>query len=331
MRLLRGSRLRIVLVSGLALFLLALVGGVITLKMTANHYLNNVERLPDPFVSIPPSTRPSPVDGGTTFLLIGVDAEAKDAGGRSDALMVARISSNRDHAVIISIPRDTWMDVPGHGMRKINAAFALGGPSLAVQTVEQLTELRIDHVAVIGFDGFRAMTDAVGGVEITIPRESAGSYSQLPSGTQTLNGEQALAYVRQRYGLPNGDLDRTHRQQNFLRALTSQIMDRQTLTDPSKVNALLDAATEAISVDSGLKNDDLWRLVMEAPKLRSGMRFLNAPVDRLDSVVDSDGVEQSVVFLNEARCAELWKAIATDGVEDYLAKYDGDVLGPTPR
>jgi LCP family protein required for cell wall assembly len=331
MSLLRGSRLRIVLVSGLALVLLALVGGVITLKMTANHYLNNVERLPDPFVSIPPSTRPSPVDGGTTFLLIGVDAEANDAAGRSDALMVARISSNRDHAVIISIPRDTWTDVPGHGTRKINAAFALGGPSLAVQTVEQLTELRIDHVAVIGFDGFRTMTDAVGGVEITIPRESASGYSQLPSGTQTLNGKQALAYVRQRYGLPNGDLDRTHRQQNFLRALTSQIMDRQTLTDPFKVNALLDAATKAISVDSGLKNDDLWRLVMEAPNLRNGMQFLNAPVDRLDSVVDSDGVEQSVVFLNEAECAELWKAIATDGVEDYVAKHHGDVLGPAPR
>lgn len=333
MRFLRTSRLGLVAFGSLVALLLLVVAAVVALRMTAATYLDKVERLPDPFISIPPAIRPSPAEGGMTFLLIGVDAESADGAGRGDTLMVARITKDRGHAYVISIPRDSWVDVPGHGTKKINAAYSLGGPALAVQTVEKLTKLRIDHVAVVGWDGFRTMTNALGGVVITIPEDSFDPSQGImfKAGTHRLSGEEALLYVRQRYGLPRGDLDRTLRQQNFLRALITQVVDRQILADPARLAALLDAFTGAIKVDSGLTTDDLWWLAMDAPKLREGVRFLNAPVEKLDRISDADGVEQSVVYLNEIANATLWRAVGTDRIDQYLAQYGGDVLGHTTR
>jgi LCP family protein required for cell wall assembly len=317
---------------------LAVIGGLLiatalSIVLAATQNLVKVERLPDPFVSIPPSTRPSPAAGGMTLLLIGLDNESKESMGRSDTLMVARITPDRRHVYVVSIPRDSWVEIPGHGTHKINAAYAFGGTTLAIRTVEQLTGVRIDHVAVMGWEGFRAMTDAVGGVAITIPEETWDSSQgvRFTAGTHILNGREALTYVRQRYGLPRGDLDRMHRQQNFLRALMTQVIARDTLTDPGKLSAFLEAAGGAIKVDSGLSNDDLWSLALDAPKLRDGVQFMNAPIDRLDRVVDADGSEQSVVYLDDPANKELWHAVGSDTVDAYLAQHGGDVLGATTR
>ena len=122
--------------------------------------------------------------------------------------MIARLNPDRTVAAVASIPRDSWVDIPGHGHDKINAAYSFGGPSLLVATVENLTQIRIDHFAVIDFAGFRSMVDAVGGIDVGIDAPTSSDGVAFHQGVNHLDGRAALAYVRQRYGLIGGDFDR---------------------------------------------------------------------------------------------------------------------------
>src|SRR5919199_180245 len=137
----------------------------------------------------PGPAAPTGGGGGTaapiTFLLVGSDTRADVAPGelpdaRSDAIMIARFAGDREHAQVISIPRDSWVDIPGHGMDKINAAYALGGPTLLIQTVEQLTGVRIDHYAAIDFAGLTQVTDDLGGVDVTVPKTTSNGPYTFP-------------------------------------------------------------------------------------------------------------------------------------------------------
>ncbi|MFD0528552.1 LCP family protein [Kitasatospora arboriphila] len=246
-------------------------------------------------------------------------------------MMLLHIAADRRSASIISLARDTLVDVPGHGKAKINAAYSWGGPSLMVETVQNLTGIRIDHIAVIDWNGFRALTDAVGGVDITVPQtiEGRGEARQWDAGTHHMDGAQALLYVRERYGLPNGDLDRSKRQQNFLRALMIQTMDAGTLGSPARLTGLLQAVGEVVSVDDRLSNTDLYELAWSLRGLRpDGVRFMNAPFGGFDSV---DG--QSVVLLDRAAATTLWEAVRNDRMDQYLAEHSttSDTLGDSVR
>ena len=142
--------------------------------------------------------------------------------------MIARLAEDGQSAAVVSIPRDSWVDIPGHGKNKINAAYAFGGPSLLIRTVENLTELHVDHFAVIDFAGFQAVVDSVGGIDVGISAATSNEGVHFHQGVNHLDGTQALAYVRQRYGLVDGDLDRAQRQQNAMRAvLTKVAVDRR--------------------------------------------------------------------------------------------------------
>jgi len=200
-----------------------------------------------------------------------------------------------------------------------------------VETVQNLTGIRIDHIAVIDWNGFRALTDAVGGVDITVPQtiEGRGEARQWDAGTHHMDGAQALLYVRERYGLPNGDLDRSKRQQNFLRALMIQTMDAGTLGSPARLTGLLQAVGEVVSVDDRLTNTDLYELAWSLRGLRpDGVRFMNAPFGGFDSV---DG--QSVVLLDRAAATTLWEAVRNDRMDQYLAEHSttSDTLGDSVR
>lgn len=126
--------------------------------------------------------------------------------------MLLHISGDRPRVVAISIPRDTWVDFPEHGEAKINAVFSFGGPTFMIHTFEQLTDVRIDHFVVTDFESFSTMSDALGGVRIRLSSRLETPDGMIPAGDQRLNGEQALAYVRQRYGLSGGDFSRVQRQ-----------------------------------------------------------------------------------------------------------------------
>lgn len=329
---------RLVLVS---VALLAVVVGVVALLgLTADlvvreRYDANIERFDDPFEAIPEQSRPAPDDGqARNYLLLGSDSRISagdasqwEAGAqRTDAIMLAHLPADRSALYVMSIPRDTWVEVPDHGEAKINAAFSLGGPTLLVRTVEELTGVRVDHVGIVDFEGFVAMTDALGGVEVTVPEETQDSQNVFPAGTYEMDGRQALGYVRQRYGLDGGDFDRVKRQQNWIRAVASDALSRDTLTDPRSLDAFLRATSSAVALDSGFGVDDLRTLAFHLRGLRSDdLTFLTVPTAGTGR--SSDG--QSIVLLDEPAADALWQALQEDTVGQWLAAHDADVLGST--
>lgn len=166
---------------------------------------------------------------GQRAVLLGSDARADEA-SRSDTIMVAKSNGG-----LLAVPRDTLVEVPGVGEDKLNAAFAYGGPELAVETLEEFTDLRINNYAVIDFGGVEEIVDSLGGITIGVEQPIAysmdGEYVEIPAGTQTLNGVQALGYVRYRGG-PDADIGRIGRQQKFLGALVREAIS------PSKLPSL---------------------------------------------------------------------------------------------
>jgi LCP family protein required for cell wall assembly len=318
----RVSRIGVLCVS--VLVLLVAAGGVAFHQLVQSR-VGAMQRFPDPFAAIPASERPSAsAASAMTILLAGIDSEADPAAGRSDALMLVRLTADRRHAYVVSLPRDAWVHIPGHGMDKVNAAYAYGGQTLAVRTVERLTGVRIDHVAVVDMAGFRELTDALGGVTITVPEDVTDPhFVSFRAGTRRFDGAAALAYVRERRGLPRGDLDRVRRQQAFLKAVFEQ-MGRQ--DDPRRLAAALDAVSRTVSVDAGFGTGEMLRLLLSFRKLQGEIAFVTVPVTGTGQVGDA-----SVVFLDPARGPAFWKAVATDSLQDYLSTEDSELLTGPPR
>ncbi|MEV0479259.1 LCP family protein [Streptomyces sp. NPDC050508] len=315
-RFLRGA-LAFALVTVLTLLGLA-VGGV---WWATNHYGDQVTRIHHAF---PQGPRP-PADGkGTTFLLAGVDSRStKPTTGteattrlwtygaqRSDTLMLVHLDADEHTAYTMSIPRDSWVPIPGHGSAKVNAAFSWGGPPLLIRTVEQLTGTRVDHFGVIDWHGFKTLTDAVGGVPVTIPVNSYDpeQHHHFTAGTHLMNGTEALAYVRQRHGVPGGELDRIKHQQQFLHSLAGRIRGRVALTDPFGTARMLDAITGTVSVDDRMSNGDLRDLVL-------GLRHLNTSHTSFSTapIVRSELIEgQYALILDKGKLRAQWRAVETE-------------------
>jgi len=194
----------------------------------------------------PAGTRP-PTQPGTAILLVGTDG--RDAltpeeqeqlgtggggiGSRTDTMMIYYIPLIGKPA-LISLPRDSYLPIPGHDKNKLNAAYAIGGPSLLIETVEQATGVRIDGYLEVGFGGFVRLVDAVGGIEVCLdkPVVDANSNLNLPKGCQTLDGITTLGYVRQRYQDPLGDLGRVQRQREVIGKLLNKLATPSTVLNP---------------------------------------------------------------------------------------------------
>lgn len=197
-------------------------------------------------------------------LMVGVDSRQEGDRSRADTIIVARIDPKQLSAVLISIPRDTYVNIPGHGKTKINAATAYGGAALAIETVKELTGLPISHYIEIDFAGFKEVVDALGGVTVYVPErindiEAAGyirSASVIEAGNQRLDGAKALTFVRTR-DFPAGDLQRIENQQVFLRALLDEFFKAENaLRIPSLANAVAEQVTTDMTVGEliGLAN-----------------------------------------------------------------------------
>jgi LCP family protein required for cell wall assembly len=333
---------RALLVAFGALLVLALLAGGGT-YLVVDRVAGDIDRIPLVFDPIPEEQRPQkptadePGADGLTFLLAGLDrrsdvpttgteaeAEAWRPGeARTDAVLVVHVTGERDEAYVVSIPRDSWVDIPGRGLNRINAAYSLGGPTLFVQTVEQLTDLRIDHLAVVDWHGFRNLTDAVGGVTLTFDQEVVARGRTFPPGTHTLSGEEALAYVGERYGLPGGDFDRVRRQQNFLRALMQGLLTRETLTDPGSLAEVTGAVARAASVDDSLSGTAMIRLALEMRGIRSDdVTFLTVP-----TLGTGRAGAASIVVYDHEGADSLWRAVESDSLDRWLADNPEQSLG----
>ncbi|MGN6686349.1 MAG: LCP family protein [Actinomycetales bacterium] len=226
---------------------------------------------------------------GTNYLMVGSDGReqltpqqrrelhtGRAEGQRTDTILLLHVPDNGGPSVLVSLPRDSYVPIPGHGRNKLNAAFAFGGAPLLVTTVENVTGLRIDHYVQIGFLGFVDMVDAVGGVQVCPKRAmndtKAGLHIQ--AGCQTVTGPTALAYVRARYSDPRGDLGRVERQREVLGAISDKATSPTTLLLPWRLGSLALAAGDSLTVDdaSGPLDVARWALAMRAVAGSSGVR-----------------------------------------------------------
>jgi LCP family protein required for cell wall assembly len=169
---------------------------------------------------------------------------------------------------MVSLPRDSYVPIPGHGRNKLNAAYAFGGAPLLAQTVERVTGIRLDHYTEIGFGGFVGVVDAIGGVELCPPKAIKDKKAGLnvKAGCQEMDGPTSLGYVRARYFDPKGDLGRVQRQQAFLSAIFTRASSPGVLLNPFRFIPLANSATKALTVDErdGLIDLVRFALVMRA-------------------------------------------------------------------
>lgn len=300
---------------------LAVAGGYGTSVWLEHRLGGQIERLPQalPDDAHRPAAAP---DESMNVLLLGSDkrADGSVAGQRSDTMMVVHVAADRKSVGVVGIPRDSWVNVPGYGPAKINAAFARGGPALAVETIENLTDTRIDHVAVIDWEGFKDLTDALGGVTVRVHETVTDGYTGRvwTAGKHHVDGEDALAYVRQRAGLPGGDFDRIKRQQSFLRALSRKVLRTQTFVNPPRLYDVLDSVTRSLAVDEGWSSGELRRFAWSLRSLRSeDVAFTTVPLRGTGMEGD-----QSVVYLDRQAGADLWDAVRDGTVVDWIEQAD---------
>ena len=268
---------------------------------------------------------------GKTFLLVGSDSRAglskaeqkrlgtgSTGGQRTDTIMIVYLPPGGKPA-LISVPRDSYVDIPKNGKNKINAAYAFGGPELLVQTVEQNTGLRMDGYMEIGFGGFVNIIDALGGIRMCLPSaiNDHDSHIDLPKGCQTLNGTEALGYVRMRKADPLGDLGRVKRQREMLAAVASKAASPATVLNRVRYWKFNMAVAEAIKLgrDTSLP-EALW--LAYAMKRVSGGDGLTLTVP-MSSTGASTPVGSAVLW-DPARSKAMFSDIAR-GDTSGLAKY----------
>lgn len=246
-----------------------------------------------------------PEDGeGTTYLIVGSDSreglteeEMKELhtggptdGGRTDTMMILHVGPEGN--TLVSLPRDSYVTIPeftgsesgkefaSPGQSKLNASYSMDGPTLLTRTVEYNTGLKIDHYAEIGFGGFAKIVDAVGGVEMDIPRDikDKNSGADFKAGKQTLDGKQALAFVRNRYEA-GSDLERTKNQQKFLSALASQTATPSTILNPFRLYPTMGAGLDTLKVDKDMSLFDLAEMFWAMKSVSGGEgKSLNMPL-----------------------------------------------------
>ena len=263
---------------------------------------------------------------GTNILLLGSDTRtgadaALVSGSRADTIMLMHIPADGKGVYIISIMRDTWVNIPGYGPAKINAALNYGGISLQVATVENLVGVKIDHVAEIEFEGFKSLVNAIGGVDVQVPFAFTSNVWTFTPGLMHLNGSGALSFVRERYSFADGDYQRVRNQRAFLRGLYSTMKAKGALSNVASFQSSIESLTDYMRVDQGLNAAQIAQIA--TPVLTSGdttMRMTTLP--NAGPGWSYDG--QSIIFVDQAANAQLAHALQHDTMDQFMATYGQD-------
>lgn len=281
------------------------------------------------------SPTPVPESGPVNFLLMGTDTRTGQGGefgseedyggtGRSDTTMLVHLAADRKSAVVVSIPRDSMVEIPvctredgqviNSRYDRFNSAFALAGPACTIKTFESLTGIKINHAVVVDFLGFSNVVDALGGIEVCLnfpinEPSAQGAGISLPAGIQTLRGSEALGLMRARYTLADGsDLARIKRQQELLAITIDQVQRKNIITDFTTLYRVATAATSSLRMDEGLANiDSLITLAQSVSGLKSkDITFLTVPF-----VLSANG--NTVEWTEEA--TTLWSSIIQSSLQ----------------
>ena len=244
------------------------------------------------------------------------------AGKRSDTMLLIHISKKRDKAAIISIPRDSYALIPEHNnsqgkvipaaYSKINSAYNWGGAPLLIETLESMSDLRIDHYVELNFVGFVRMVDALGGVEICTKKDidDPKSHLTLPAGTHVLDGVDSLKFVRTRVFDGLGDLGRMKRQQEFASAMLRRATSAGVLLNPVKMVDFINSALDSVVTDEGLSQGDLLTLGKQLRNLSaSNVRTLTIPLQYYN--YNKNGVSAAVLW-DPVLASELFERIKND-------------------
>ncbi len=288
--------------------LAALIAWPFGLLMWANSKLNHIDALSG-----------ASNTGGTTYLIAGSDSRGEDSdshikGARADTIMLLHVPESGPNA-LISLPRDIYVPIPGHNSNKINAAFSFGGAPLLVETVENLTNLTVDHYVEIGFSGVEGIVDAVGGVELCLDYSVKDKESKLDwtEGCHEADGETALAFARMRKKDPLGDIGRAERQRQVVSAVAKKLQSPGDLINPNTQRKLVDAGTGALVVSEGTGFVDLGKMALAFRKANSDGGVTGTPP--ILSLNYRPGGVGSAVQLDEAGTEQFFKDIAAGNLE----------------
>ncbi len=252
----------------------------------------------------PPGDRPAD-QPGTTYLLVGSDARAGLAGQRTDTIMLLHTGSGPN--LLMSVPRDSLVEVPGQGRTKINAAFAVGGPSLLVRTIEGATGIRVDDYVEIGFTGFVRLVDAVGGIRICPETAMQDPQAQLdiPAGCQQADGETALGYARSRKTQTLGDIDRARHQREVVSAIGSEVVSPWTVLNPVRYWRVVTGGAESVRV-----SDDT------GPLAAAGFATAMTRVDGENGLTCGVPIADLAVNWDAERAEALFALVRTDRTDE---------------
>ena len=308
----RRQRALLAVCGALSALVLVVSGGAWALTGYINDHIKRIDA----------GTADSGTTGPLNILVAGVDPRTglthhqevvlhvgNDVSSNSDTLMLVHVSADRSRVTVVSIPRDSWVNIPGHGMSKINAAYGYGGARLMVQTVEQATGLTVNDYVEVDFLGFVKVIDALGGVNICLPQAVDDTYSglRLSAGMHHVNGITALAYARDRHSFATSDLARIQDQQRLASSALTEAIHSGLLANPVRLSAFISASLSALTVNQGLNVSAL------ADQMRGisarDVAFMTVPLANTDYQTPTG---QLAVQWNTQAAGQLFQELAND-------------------
>jgi LCP family protein required for cell wall assembly len=315
--------LKVLIVSGGALILIS--AGTLALVYGLSSRYDSQTQHSDILNGIPHNGQ---TDGPLNYLVLGTDSRNSDStGARSDTILLVHVSKGLRSAFIVSIPRDSYVNVPAGkgwngGLNKINSAYAFGGPALAAKAIYNLTKIPLDGAVVINFAGVVNMVNAVGGVHVCVPYDVPNFFTaDFPQynagwkkGCHDMMGEEAEVFMRQRHDVPGGDFGRMKSQQLVMKAIATKATSSGVITNPVRLDSLLSTVAKSLTIDKSMNLRDLaFSLKGISP---DDLTFATAPYKgTIDTPVGSS------VQLDTAADQALWKAVLDDKTKEWLASH----------